>query len=78
MRLLIALATVVLLTACGDNVEPGTTEDGSPTVDAVDDAAVDAPPGVLGPCVDRPDGLMRPPPQTGTLPCELLPPGFGQ
>lgn len=30
----------------------------------------------LAPCLDRPERLERPP--TGTLPCDLLPPGFGK
>jgi hypothetical protein len=61
---------LVALAGCGgpDEVVP---DDAAPPIDA----AIDAPPGVLGPCLERPTDLPRPP--TGQLPCELLPPGFG-
>ena len=62
---LCALAAV-LVTACGDNLSPPPGGD--------DDAAVDAAPTTIGPCLDRPEDLPRPP--TGTLPCELIPPGL--
>jgi hypothetical protein len=55
------------LAACGDNQVPET-----PTPPA--DAAVDADPSALAPCLDRPTDVARP--ATGALPCDLLPPGF--
>ena len=53
------------LAACGDNQQ-------APRDAAPADAAAD--PAALAPCLDRPTDLPRPP--TGSLPCELLPPGF--
>ena len=68
MRVFVQIAVVGLLTtlaaACGDNGKAAKPHD----------AGVDAAPQALGPCVDRPTDLARPP--TGQLPCELLPPGF--
>jgi len=55
------------LAACGDNLQ-------APETPPPADAAVDADPTALAPCLDRPTELSRPP--TGSLPCELLPPGF--
>lgn len=64
--LLCALAGAVA--ACGDN-------DGSAPKDAAPaDTPADTGPQPVGPCLDRPTDLPRPP--TGALPCELLPPGF--
>lgn len=73
------LSALLLLAAagCGDNKAATPSEDAAPLpIDAplAVDAAVDAPPGVLGPCLDRPTDLPRPP--TGQLPCDMLPPGF--
>lgn len=56
-----ALAFVVLLAACGDNVKPHSHQQ---------DAGTHA----LAPCLDEPGAPLRPP--TEHLPCELLPPGF--
>jgi hypothetical protein len=56
-----------VIAACGDNQVPETPPPA--------DAAVDADPSTLAPCLDRPTDLPRPP-ATGALPCELLPPGF--
>jgi len=69
-RALSAILAVGLL-GCGDNhVRPPADAfpeepDGAPS-----DAGIEA----LGPCLDRPTDLPRPP--TGQLPCDLLPPGF--
>jgi hypothetical protein len=64
MRYLVLI--VLLAAACGDNGKASTPRDAS--IDA------DAAPQALGPCLDRPTDLARPP--AGQLPCELLPPGF--
>ena len=61
MRRLIVIA--VLFAACGDNKKPAATQD----------AGADASTATKA-CLDRPDELPRAP--TGTLPCELLPPGL--
>lgn len=61
--------TLLLVSACGDNVAPVVPDDAAPL--PVPDAAVQP----LTACLDRPTDLARPP--TGQLPCELLPPGFG-
>jgi len=75
------LLGAMLLGACEDSADPrnpssdagasgegsGANEGGAGGVPA-DDA--------LAPCLDRPTDLPRPP--VGRLPCELLPPGFGQ
>jgi hypothetical protein len=73
MRPLICALAVLGLAGCGDNhVRP--PPDARPDEpDAADEP--DAGPEVLGPCLDRPTDLPRPP--TGQLPCDLLPPGFG-
>lgn len=72
-----ALAMLLTLAACGDNHGVKPAEDAAVLIDAAApiDAALDAPPSVTGPCLDRPTDLPRPP--SGALPCELLPPGFG-
>jgi hypothetical protein len=73
MRALFMIA-VLAVAACGDNIEPATRDAGS---DADADAAIDAPPQAIGPCLDRPAALadsLRAP--TAGLPCELVPPGF--
>jgi hypothetical protein len=57
-----ALVLIALL-ACGDNKSVAITGD----------AGVDASSAKQA-CVDRPDDLPLPP--TGSLPCELLPPGL--
>lgn len=67
-RLIVSLA---LFAACGDNLDPITPQDGG--TDAPD-AMVDAAPQAIGPCLDQPTDLPRPP--SGSLPCDLLPPGF--
>ena len=64
MRCLVLI--VLLAAACGDNGKPSTPRDAG--------ADADAAPQALGPCLDRPTDLARPP--AGQLPCELLPPGF--
>lgn len=61
-----ALLVIALLAACGDN-EKGRQDAG--------DAGVDAP-TALRHCLDEREALMQPP--NGQLPCDLLPPGFGQ
>jgi hypothetical protein len=58
-----ALVLIALLAACGDNRKVAVTGD----------AGVDASSAKKA-CLDRPDELPRPP--TGSLPCELLPPGL--
>lgn len=66
MRALVTLALALL--ACGDNVR-----------EVPKDAAPDTPPTDASPlkaCLDQPTDLPRPP--SGQLPCELLPPGFGE
>lgn len=63
-HILSLFAAGLLATACGDDKVPAVQ----------DDAGIDAPPAVVGPCIDRPTDLPHPP--TGALPCELLPPGF--
>lgn len=65
MRYLVLI--VLFAAACGDDGKPATPRD------AGVDASVDAAPQALGPCLDRPTDLARPP--AGQLPCELLPPG---
>lgn len=60
----LALAIATGLTGCGDNAEPRPLPDGGP----------DAPPAAVGPCLDKPADLAKPP--TSALPCNLLPPGF--
>jgi hypothetical protein len=65
-RLILAAA---LLAGCGDNIKPETPDDAP-----MSDAAPDAPVQSVGPCLDRPTDLARPP--AGSLPCDLLPPGF--
>jgi hypothetical protein len=67
IRILSWIACAWLAAACGDNQE--TPKDAAPP----DDGGTDAP-GALGPCLERPTDLPRPP--TGALSCELLPPGF--
>lgn len=64
------MIAAVLLGACGDNLTAKFADGGT---DA-GDAAPDASPQAVGPCLDRPTDLPRPP--TGALPCDLLPPGF--
>ncbi len=64
IRILSWLACAWLVAACGDNHE--TPKDGPPA-DAGPDPAV-------GPCLERPTDLPRPP--TGALSCDMLPPGF--
>ena len=64
-----AAVLLLALVACGDNTR-GTVKDDA----AVSDAAPD---GALKACLDQPTALARPP-SSGQLPCELLPPGFGQ
>jgi hypothetical protein len=74
----IFLVAGLALAGCGDNHDPGTDDAvdhdaGAEPADAADDH--DAAPPAVGPCLDRPTDLARPP--TGQLPCDLLPPGFG-
>jgi len=74
MRAAIFALLLVTAAACGDNHASPPTDDATPTpIDAA--ILVDAAPGVLAPCLDRPTDLPRPP--TGPLPCDLVPPGFG-
>jgi hypothetical protein len=63
------MIAAVALGACGDN--QSAPKDAAPAEDAPSD---DASPQALAPCLERPTDLPRVP--TGTLPCELLPPGF--
>ena len=63
-----ALVLLLALGACGDNVRV------VPKDAALDAAPIDA--SALEACLDRPTDLPRPP--SGQLPCELLPPGFGE
>jgi hypothetical protein len=66
-RLIFVMAMIV--TACGDNAAaPRDAPDGTPI-----DAGIDGP-RATGACLDRPDEIARAP--SGSLPCELLPPGF--
>ncbi|HVK75185.1 MAG TPA: hypothetical protein VM734_17770 [Kofleriaceae bacterium] len=78
MRPLISLLAASLLAtaACGDN-SSSLPKDAALADDASlpTDAGVDGSPAI-GPCLDRPTDLPRPP--SGQLPCELYPPGFGQ
>jgi hypothetical protein len=62
------IISVLLAAACGDNKEATPKDAGA---DAAPDAAIP-----IGGCLDQPTDLPRPP--SGQLPCELLPPGFGQ
>jgi hypothetical protein len=57
-------AFLLLLVACGDNLQ------------LPSDASSDAPSTVLAHCIDSPTQIVQPP--NGTLPCDLLPPGFTQ
>jgi hypothetical protein len=72
MRRLVLAIALLGLAACGDNnVQP------PPDARPDDPDAGDDPDGgieVVGPCLDTPADLPRPP--TGQLPCDLLPPGF--
>ncbi|HVK82471.1 MAG TPA: hypothetical protein VM513_00120 [Kofleriaceae bacterium] len=70
MRAIHVLAPLVVLVlgACGDNIKQ-TPGDAAP-----EDAPIDAPQTVAGPCLDRPTDLPRPP--TGALDCNMLPPGL--
>lgn len=68
----LALAALVALAACGDNLAPGGP---GPGEDGGVDAAVDAPPGLVS-CAFDLRGVLPRPPADGVLPCELLPPGF--
>ena len=63
-----ALVLIVALAACGDN-KPARDDAGS-------DGAMPDAVQPLQHCLDHPTNLAKPP--TGQLPCELLPPGFGQ
>jgi hypothetical protein len=65
-----ALLIVVVLAACGDNNKASPSDGG---VDTVADASGS---GALRACLDHPSNEARP--LTGGLPCDLLPPGFGQ
>jgi hypothetical protein len=68
------LRTIILIAAlgaCGDNLKAPRDAGGDA---APVDASADAAPQALGPCLDRPTDLARPP--ANQLPCELLPPGF--
>jgi hypothetical protein len=66
MRALV-LTCVVGLTACGDNLPA--RHDAGPA-DAPDASEA------LKHCLDHPSNMVKPP--NGQLPCDLLPPGFGQ
>lgn len=74
MKRMVVIAALALAGACGDNHSAPPEDGAAPPVDAAVDAAVDAPPGVTACALDLPGVLARPP--AGTLPCELLPPGF--
>lgn len=67
------ILSLTLVAACGDNLKPA-TDDAGVDPDAMVDAAPDAQVQAVGPCLDRPTDLARPP--AGALPCDLLPPGF--
>ena len=64
-----ALVLLLALVGCGDNETRETPVDAAPA-DATPDTT-------LAHCLDRPGELARPP-TSGTLSCDLLPPGFGQ
>jgi hypothetical protein len=64
-----AVLLLLALVACGDNTRVVPK-------DAAPDAPPDATETALKPCLDQPTDLPRPP--SGQLPCELLPPGFGE
>ena len=64
-----AVVLALALVACGDNTRVTPKDDAG-----ISDAAPDS--GALKACLDQPTALPRPP--SGQLPCELLPPGFGQ
>lgn len=72
MRRLALCAALALASACGDNRLPsaGPKDGGPQPPDAMGDAGTTP----LGPCLDQPTDLPRPP--TGALPCELVPPGL--
>jgi hypothetical protein len=73
MRRLLCCA-LLALGACGDNLSGSSDDAATPEIDAAGDAPIAAPPGLTSCALDRPGELPRPP--SGTLPCELLPPGF--
>ncbi|HEY5920820.1 MAG TPA: hypothetical protein VIV11_04080 [Kofleriaceae bacterium] len=64
-----ALLLVVALAACGDN-KPARDDAGT------GDGSMPDATQPLRHCLDHPTNLVKPP--TGQLPCDLLPPGFGQ
>ena len=65
-----SLLLLLALGACGDNVRV-VPKDAAPDTPPIDASAQKA-------CLDQPTDLPRPPSATGQLPCELLPPGFGE
>jgi hypothetical protein len=60
----IVMAALVGVASCGDNIKLH-----------ADDARPDTP-AALAHCLDSPSTIVMPP--SGRLPCDLLPPGFGQ
>jgi hypothetical protein len=65
-----ALLFVFVLAGCGDDHKASPKDGG---VDAIADASGS---GTLRACLDHPSNEAKP--LTGGLPCDLLPPGFGQ
>jgi hypothetical protein len=80
--LLLPLLAVGLAVGCKSRWRPdgmdagGSRPDGSGVVDTQGglDASPDMGGSALGPCLDSPTDLPRPP--SGRLPCELIPPGL--
>lgn len=72
-----ALLMVALAPSCGNNKPQGSGARGSGGVGGDTSGPGSGGAGGTGPlraCIDRPDGLPRPP--VNGLPCELIPPGL--
>jgi hypothetical protein len=72
----VLLAAIALASAGCGKVKPSGVATGTAGTGGGDGAAGQSGDAGLVPCLDRPSDLPRPP--GGTLPCEMLPPGFGR
>jgi hypothetical protein len=77
MRASLLGVVLLALAACGDNVKPSPAEgDAAPDGDAAAPETDAGLPEGLRNCLDTP--TMLPPPPGDQLPCDLVPPGFGE